>query len=74
MYCFSIYGDKTEGYDCGDEAADWFAEYLELSGVRLLYSGDGVKKRELKSAKSKKHREIARDQDVVSNTTLWYFI
>ena len=61
----SIYGEKTEGYDCGDEAADWFAEFLELPGVRLIYSGDGVQKREMKHSKLEVRRELARDHDVV---------
>jgi molybdenum cofactor sulfurtransferase len=31
-----VCGDKIQGWDCGDEVADWLSEVLNCPGVRLL--------------------------------------
>lgn len=36
-------GKKTDGYDCGDEVADFLTNFLDLNGkklVRLIYFDD----------------------------------
>ncbi|XP_071080528.1 mitochondrial amidoxime-reducing component 1-like [Haliotis cracherodii] len=37
---------RTEGLDCGQEAADWVSSFLGLEGLRLLFSAPGMHKRE----------------------------
>ena len=65
MFC-RIWGEDAVGYDCGDEVSDWFSEYLNLKGVRLIYSSQDLSKRKRTEQLNKKYRAVARDYDVVS--------
>lgn len=31
-----VCGDNVQGYDCGDEIADWISTALQMSGLRLI--------------------------------------
>ena len=37
---YRVWGSSTQGIDCGDEAARWFADYLGKTGVRLVQHVD----------------------------------
>lgn len=77
-----MWGTETEGLDCGDEAGQWFSDYLLKPGVRLVQHVDGCKMRpssiELKSgvtvdAKQQviKHVLLLNKQPVI-NCQAWF--
>ncbi|XP_046578219.1 mitochondrial amidoxime-reducing component 1-like [Haliotis rubra] len=37
---------RTEGLDCGQEAADWMCSFMGQEGLRVLFSAPGLRKRE----------------------------
>lgn len=38
---------RTEGMDCGDDAAYWFSTFLKVEGVRMVYSAPDIDHRDL---------------------------
>jgi molybdenum cofactor sulfurtransferase len=39
-----VCGDRIQGYDCGDEVAEWLSDALRTNGLRLLRQSDDVKR------------------------------
>nr|KAG5704222.1 hypothetical protein BaRGS_012510 [Batillaria attramentaria] len=37
-----IWGNRSEGLDCGDDAAYWFSTFLRIQGLRLLFSASDL--------------------------------
>ncbi|XP_041353379.1 mitochondrial amidoxime reducing component 2-like [Gigantopelta aegis] len=42
-----VWAANLEGLDCGDEVAEWFSTFLNMSGLRLLYSAPGLTKKDM---------------------------
>ena len=61
-----MFSTSGEGFDCGDEAAEWFDKFLEKSGLRL-YNGQNknLKRREMKG--DPVWQDAAKDGDRVSD-------
>ncbi|KAK6183641.1 hypothetical protein SNE40_011077 [Patella caerulea] len=41
-----VWGDKTVGVDCGQDAGTWLSKYLGIDGLRLVYSAPELEKRD----------------------------
>lgn len=48
-----VFGQKVEGLDCGDEAAEWISTCLQKPGHRIIYNTDGIMQRELRNQPTK---------------------
>lgn len=49
--------DSIQGYDCGDDVADWISEALEISFLRLIRQSN-VDQRKLKSKNNEKDTKL----------------
>ncbi|XP_050406158.1 mitochondrial amidoxime reducing component 2 isoform X2 [Patella vulgata] len=41
-----VWGDKTFGLDCGQEAGTWLSKFLGIDGLRLVFSAPELEKRD----------------------------
>jgi len=55
----------VEAIDCGDQAAQWFGQYLNRKDVRLVYADPNMAKRRVLDGPTKWHLR-AREFDIVS--------
>lgn len=46
-----VWEERTEGLDCGDDAAFWFSTFLKIQGLRLLYSASDLQRQDVTNAK-----------------------
>ena len=45
-----VWKEQVEGLDCGDDGAHWFSNFLNIFGLRLVYSSIEIKKQDLTNA------------------------
>ena len=42
-----MWDERIEGMDCGEKAAEWFSKFLDIGGLRLLYSASDIERQDL---------------------------
>ncbi|KAK7104454.1 hypothetical protein V1264_019171 [Littorina saxatilis] len=74
MIC-RVWDLRTEGMDCGDDAAYWFSTFLKVEGVRMVYSAPDIDHRDLtKVPKPMGNFTVPGDQAAFSDFSAYFVL